>query len=172
MNAREITRDEIAKLEHQTKIAYAARCARIIWDELKPSWPDAPKEVEEALCAVEQLGAKEYITEPEKKNLQQTLEGLPRFAAGPSSKAERAAAALAIRAAIAAAMSKHDKAAGDQKAAEDAYEAYCQALHAAKNAYYRVPYLTRARAGFDALLGCTNMPPSGAVSPEFFRPSE
>jgi hypothetical protein len=166
MNAREVTRDEISKLEHPTKIAYAAHCARIIWDELRPLWPDAPKGVEEALCAVEQLGAKDFVTEDEKKHMRQAVETLPRFTAAPSSKAERAAVVLAIRAAIGAAISEKEK------AAEHAYTAYYEALYAAKNAHYRLPYLSRARAAFDALLGYTNMPPSGAVAPEFFRSNE
>jgi hypothetical protein len=174
MNAGEVTLDEIGKLPHQSKIAFAARCARIVLDEpaLRP-WPNAHAVVADALVAAEHWGGQCTVPDQEKDHLRRQAGELRTHAAAwaGSAEGEDAAVARAVCAALEVAISANDRAGGDREAADRAYEAYKQAHHAAEVCHYE-PFPVRAREALDAMIAHfrDNDVPSGAFALGIFHP--
>jgi hypothetical protein len=139
----EITRDEINSLPHFGKIAFAARCARLVWDRPAPTqWQNPPAEFEKALQAAERWGGNReewsFAVECVKKELHLlnkeeltiwTMVNFVRRNPGPSDQVGFGRAlAAAITAAVNAAISEYeDKDDATTRYALGAYEKADQA---------------------------------------------
>jgi hypothetical protein len=180
MRAQRVTRQEIERRlwPHQAKIAFAARCPRIVWEVLAPRlWRGAPPDVEQALRDAERCGAQDWVSGPEKEDLHKRSALVRAHQAAGSGGPFGAAVARAIVAALEAALAEDvgvmptAGSSPDRQAAGHAHAAYAEALRASQLGSYREPYLARTRKDFEALAERMKDPnnPSDAIPSEFFE---